>query len=782
MQGSLSLYRRVLACAPLVLLALSACFATRAQAVIPDAATRDDLYAQGYLVVTYYHGVSNQGTSAGTTTSGLNEALADAYANNLAAYFPAGTYLVNGTLKAYTSTGNDDDTPFAETPHNHLSIIGSTKQNSRPLIRLDPAAAGFGNPNSPMPVVEFMNFDTAAAMAAGDRTQEAASESYHQMLRGVDIDCSGKLGAICLYFNAAQESSIENVSITATGAHTGIRGLPGRGWGAVNISVEGGKYGIDTAGTGAAGNTVAGGIFRNQTVSAIRHDGFAPLVIVGFEIQTLPGSTNPALTIERGTPANSSAIGLIDGKITVDSEPAMAVIDNRVGKNFYARNVHIVGARKLVRSGSNAAVERTGPRQFIREYSYTDQSPPDGVSNSNKESFTFINGVLLKNPGPLVNGEVLSIPASPPAIPANLVSQHIWKSLPSVDDTDAVNASTLGVVPGVDRGALQQAINTHRKLFLPKGIYTIGSPLVLRHDTILFGADRNLTRIEVDRTRFSPTVPTPMITTDSDPDGTATTYLGDLSIGVDASRLNNDYFEALVWKAGRNSMVHIGQIYRWPENVFGRMATQGHSLLHVENTGGGRWYFPGSRKPFTGGHPDFHILKVEGTTQPLWIYGLNAEHPIGCDTYVKFDTASNVRIYGVKTEFPNFPPPHTPPWSVLCGLITYIDAVNVAQFGHGAMRNATLDRGNIDFKGTGTARVLAALIAPQNDNGAPGTPGYTVAEDRTGSLDGVPYPHVVSLFKRGTITVADEAAMTHDDVSYGTDRIFYTGMERDAQP
>jgi hypothetical protein len=39
-----------------------------------------------------------------------------------------------------------------------------------------------------------------------------------------------------------------------------------------------------------------------------------------------------------------------------------------------------------------------------------------------------------------------------------------------------------------------------------------------------------------------------MITTDND--ATATTYLGDLSVGVDATDLANDWFVAVDWQAG----------------------------------------------------------------------------------------------------------------------------------------------------------------------------------------------------------------------------------------
>jgi hypothetical protein len=56
--------------------------------------------------------------------------------------------------------------------------------------------------------------------------------------------------------------------------------------------------------------------------------------------------------------------------------------------------------------------------------------------------------------------------------------------------------------------------------------------------------------------------------------------------------------------------------------------------------------------------------------------------------------------------------------------------------------------------------VLATLIAPQTDKFT--ATGDTLRETWLGVNAGITYPNVVSLYKRGTITAADEAAMTHD--------------------
>lgn len=742
----------------LLLLALIGAALPSAYATIPAAAVSDPLYAKGYLVVSYYPGVFADGTNEGTTTTGLNEALADAYANNLVAYFPEGTYLVNDTLKAHTATGVPSTDPgytFA-TPRNLLALVGSTAGSSRPLIRLVAGAAGFGNAGTPKSLLEFMNFDNASQI--GDKAFEKASEGYNQMLRGIDLDCgSGNAGAIGLYFNQAQGSSIENVKVTATGAFAGFKALPGRGCVVVNIEAEGGQYGIDTVGTGAAGAIVAGAVLRNQTVGAVRYDGFVPLILVGFEIVAPSGSSVPVLTTVTNAAANTALVHLIDGRITMTAEPTVAVINNPTGKSIYVRNVYVTGADKLVKSGGNAAVNGTGAWKLINEYSYCSQSAADSTG---KISYDMLDGTTTRTPAPLNNGEVYSVSNNVSAPPADLVGRHKWAALPSVDDADAVDAFALGITPGnVSSAALQAVIDANQKVFLRKGIYYLDGTVTLRNDTILFGVARGTTRIEV-QPDWNPTSETAMIATDND--ATATTYLGDLTIGVDATDLANDWFVALDWQAGRNSMVHIGPVYREPAATVpvNRLATNPHSLFRIRNSGGGRWYHTAAIKTHTSQHADYRILKAEGTTEPLWLYGVNPEHPAGCDAYMEFTSASNIRLYGVKTEFSG-----DAAWEDQSVLLKYTNVTNVAQFGHGAIRNAVDSRGAIELLGSGTDRVLATLIAPQIDSGT--ATGDTLRENLGSGNMGVAYPNVVALYKRGAITVADEAAMVHADVSYG---------------
>lgn len=800
-------------------------------ATLPDGIANNILYKKGYLDVSLYlvGYPPSQQANATRTTQKLNEAIADGYNNNLVVYFPSDTYYINGTLKAHTMTGSFNGMvgDFQTPREYHSAIVGSTI-GARPVIKLVPNLAdsfGFNDPvlptgeaypvevvTGPKPLLEFRNWaidkdvndgspeyarNSSGALLYPLRRIEKPDESYNQMLRGIVLDCSAtptkNIGAVGLHFYGAQGCSIENVKIIATNAHTGLRGLPSAGAGVVNLEIIGGVYGIDTFNNGAitrgtASTVIAGLKLSGQTGRSVRATGFAPLTIVGFEIT--PAANVPGFVLEVATNPSKSTVCLIDGKITVSGSAPVA-IDNSSGRNFYARNVYVTGTDNLVSRVSPAAtLTATGAWKRIREYSYCDlntgtQYPqPDDTSNGAVPviSRTLVNGVLAKIE--TTNGITADLLAG--TVPNNLISRHIWAALPSVDDPDAIDATSDSRLPvaeritaadtGLNRSTKLQAIlDKHKKVFLPKGTYRLGATITLGRDNILFGADRNLTRIEVDSNWIPSPTETPIITTVNSAD--ATTYLGDLSIGVDTGgpdplqstglASSEDWFVALHWKAGRSSLVHIGSIYRSPFNN-SRHVTNPHSLVKITNNGGGRWYFLTATKTYNSQHNNYRILKVEGTTEPLSFYAVNPEHPRVADTYLQFINASNVRIYSIKSEFDNDRTTTymSPAPAVTSSILWVTNCDNFAVYGHGAIRNGTAGRGVVEF--VDSTNVLAALIVPQLDR------MHTTADDTLREKVGtattqIKFPDTVSLYKRGAIV---DAEIVHGDSFYGPELAF----------
>lgn len=778
-----------------------------AAGAVPTAAlppTSDPLYKKGYLDSYYYNLHSGENVTdaqIAQNTANLQQALNDARQTNYVFYLRSGTYKINNTLKAWVQTREKPDWT-----NNNIVVVGSTK-GTRPIIKLKANANGFGDPTNPKVMLEFRNFPAVEKIngvekpiglpADGDVSTEQPNAGYGQMLRNITLHCNGEAdgdgrndGAIGLYFNHAQDSSIENVNVIASGALCGIRGIPARAWGGVEITVVGGKYGIDTTAwpgvedAGNIGSVIAGVRLIDQTESAIRHPGQV-LTVVGFEINTREGADKPAITIAGSSLPQSSCLNLIDGIITLDTgfNGGVAVL-NSSDRNIYLRNVYVTGGDNLVTAGG-ATETGAGMWKRIDEYNFCNNGPEGDATaqppTPNRETWTIINGQKTKGPRQISSVTDYS---GPP--PGNLVGKHIWASLPSVDDDDYYDpVGADEIKPGIVLQKTFQDIidyNPKRKIFLRPGVYQLTGKITLKRDTILFGAARHLTTIEA-AASWQPTSETAMI--DTEAEANATTYIGDLGIGLRADNYNYDRFVALDWQAGRNSMVHISRPFHSPRRA-SEFRTQPHTMLKIRNQGGGRWYFLGRGEAHFMQHADFRILKVENTSEALSIYGLNMEHARS-DKFAEFINARNVRIYCIKTEFGG----EAPSGQVVFDnstLLSFNGVQNVGLFGHSALRHAPAnpplqDGVNpppynvLEFLGS-SDKLLASLIVPQKynveDSSASGNLLHENLSNVTNDasliyvVDGAPLDTLngVSLYKRGTITRDDDDKMGHATIAY----------------
>lgn len=728
-----------------------------------QAAPGVDDPVRGYLNVVAHSGrtprqfATDTPAEATANTTALQNALDYAYNNNLVAFFPVGVYYVNGTLECASVHQAGVSPEYSP----HYVVIGSTAGPSRPLIKLATNAPSFDTVGGKVPVIRYSH-DHEPNGVFND-----VNQNFYSMLRGIDVDCSGRQGAVGVQLDSAQDSSVENVRVIATGAFAGFYGLPSRAAGAINIEAEGGQYGIYHIAEGAppnglnsaAGTVVAGAILKNQTVSAVYYNGFVPMTIAGFEIETGAGA-NPAISIPDGFETRGSTLNLVDGAIRVGNSAVTAILnteDTDGGRNFYMRNVYVTGTDRLVESRPNGVVIRTGTWKRIDEYSFC-HLPSYGTDGDTFVSSNLIDGVFSQ-------AEVISVTENTPAPPSDIRARHVWASLPSVQDND-VYVPTTAELPADGstdvRSQLQNLIDAHPKLYLPPGRYKIGSPGVTLHaNTILFGASRSLTKLET-HSGWTPTSPATVVSTDDA--AAARTYLGDLSIGLNTLNLANAWFTALEWRAARNSMVHIGRIYFWDapkNNSSGAHDANPIDLVRITGGGGGRWYLLGCFERERNDHANFRQLRVTGASEPLWIYGLNLEHSRG-DSFSEFVSSGNIRVYCLKTE-------HGGAFSNDTGrehnpFVTVNNTANFALFGHGALRGAPgAGRGSFQIM-PGSSNVLAAGIVPQTTS-ATFSSGDTLRDFIDSAF--LDYPQSVALYKRGAL---NDAAMTHSNVSYGSPR------------
>ena len=435
----------------------------RAMLSLPTGIESTELFQLGYLDVTAYASVDSTGIA--DSTAGLQEAIDDAFDNRMATYFPQGTYTISDTLRLTTYQLWNSALGRSNVPKREPNVlVGEASGGNRPLLQLSENAPLFNDVTTPRPMVIFRNFRAIddrgvtepavlpfnpIAIPAGFESNRA--DLYVAEVKNLDFDLNENAGAAGLFMTTAQDSSIENVRIDATGGYTGFWGLPGTSsGGAVNIEVEGGQYGVllDSPSSPASTVIVGARLYR-QTDAAIFTTIAHPTTVVGFDIVKDSG---PVVTIQPNVwSTSSSLLTLLDGKIDI-GDGSMA-IDNGSGRTFYMRNVYVTGTDQLIQSGNEAIVTATGTWKQIEEYAYTDQinppgDPPYEVGDVRFRSFSVIDGVVSRTPEP-----VTSVVSNSSAPPADLIARHVWTNLVSISDGDT-NGDGIGEFMNViDYGA-----------------------------------------------------------------------------------------------------------------------------------------------------------------------------------------------------------------------------------------------------------------------------------------------------------------------------------------
>ena len=594
----------------------------------------------GCLPVTLYDGWEGNAvdpTGKKDSTKAIRQAIHDAYQFDMVCFFPIGTYLVSDTLECVQrviprKAGKDNKNYFPA--KKEFTLVGSTK-GARPVIKLANHSPGFDDESKPKAVVHIWSqaAKTQGRMipASEDPETEQPNIAFRNVYKGIDIHIGPKSnrGATGIRYAGAQGSAIEDVRIVATGAFAGVHNLPARTGLTVNIEVIGGKYGVYVTSSGI-GSTIAGLTLKGQTERSIYYDGWVPLTIVGVDIEKAKG---PIITTQiKAGGKGSGVLNLVDGAIRL-GETGLA-IDNSLGRSLYLRNVYFHNAHPILKSAGAEPIEGSKGWMVAKEYAYGTKGDFVGWVDGKAFSETVVN-----------------IDEANFDCPADLVSRHLYgPDFPSFEDADAVNVKTLGAKgdgQADDSAALQAAIDKHKKVFMPKGVYLVTKTLTLGEETQLFGIGKTLTHIRPDFDKWKPTKELPIIQTVDDPN--AVTSMSFLSIDVQFTDIEHCYFNQILWRAGRHSIVrdigfgHVDWVNPTTSDGTARVSCR------ITGNGGGKWYTFTMPPHHRGRHPDYRHLLVEGTKEPLSFYGLNIERAPS-DAQGEIRDACNVRIYNFKVE------------------------------------------------------------------------------------------------------------------------------------
>jgi hypothetical protein len=559
----------------------------------------DRLFQIGLLDVTKAP-YSADPTGRVDSTAAIQRAVNDARDHGLVCFFPEGIYLISDTIsceqqvrKLDRPRQTDSRTQhYWDEPHK-IIMFGSTK-GKRPILKLSKDAKGFDDAARPKIAVWIwaQTRDDAPGKQEPQWGKEQPNISFGHYFKGIDIDIRGHAGAIGIRHSGSQGSVMLDCTIQAEGAYAGMNNCCGQGGGTYNIEVVGGRYGIVIE-PSSRFPLLTTCTFRGQTEAAIRYargGSQVPTLLVGCRIEPA-GSAAIDFTTER----SYAGLSMVDCAIALN--PGGVIAKTVKQENLYIENTFVTGATSICTQGGKLPAS-------------TDWTLIERYSAHTHQGVNLLNGV--ESTGRIA----LYRPASTEPDFAALRARH-YSGVPSFEDEDAVNVKAFGAKgDGTtdDTQAFEEAIQSHNKIFLPKGNYRLSGTLTLGPKTHLFGLTPNRSIIgggaPVGKRGRGQDAGDSFVLSTVDDAGAAS--------ALSMLRVNG----RVDWKSGQ------GTIFLAPAPV----ALSGH--------GGGRIY-----GMMAQGGP----LVVEGIKQPLAFYALNVERK-GTNPQSEITSSAHVRIYYFKVE------------------------------------------------------------------------------------------------------------------------------------
>ncbi len=636
------------------------CNAAAMAEVLPGgsaASASDSLLAKGLADVTRYGAKPDDEID---DTAAIQKAIDDARDQRLVAYFPGGVYLVSDTLMAMQRVAFDTANRWTQDRRSANALIGASA-GKKPTLKLMKGSKGFDDPGNPKPLVWIWSQakDEGRQRGSTSPRDEQPNISFNQVFKGIDIDLRGpgNSGAVGIRHAGSQGSTLESVTIWAEGAYAGVVNPPGQGGGVYDLTINRGRFGVWA--DHQARYPVFGGLMLiEQDVAAIFWKGQSNLTIAGFVIEkSKPG---PVVALQPGGRAHSRALTLVDGIIRGSGSSA---IDNRAGRNLYIKDVYVSGSRSVVESRGRSAITIDGPLSRVIEYSYTGD-----------DSRSIFGGQIRESGFEHVQLE--SVATTP--LSDKLLERHLWgRPFPSFDDPDAISITNYGAHADDDvddTDAIRTALSKHHKVLVPKGTFLVSDTVKLRSSNHLLGVAKHLSIIRASP-HWKGVGRSPVLTTEDD--AAAATTLSFLMIERPE---NMAAVPLLEWRAGRNSVVR--DVIGGRSQVRGR-GTGGHTgtdavgTFSIRGQGGGRWYGLAAEwnrlSPDTGA-AGYRHLAIEGTREPLAMYGVNIERGLS-EPQFEIADARNVAIFYLKGESLSSE-------GGQAGVLTIRGSKNVAVFGY----------------------------------------------------------------------------------------------------
>lgn len=470
---------------------------------------------------------------------------------------------------------------------------------------------------------ERIAFPPPGSVPPNDNMADANPNTFYSAISNVDFEIGeGNPAAVAVRFHVAQHSFLAHMDLHVG---SGMAGVYQVGNEAEDLHFYGGRYGILTEKTSPAWQfTLIDSVFEGQRESAIREHE-AGLTLIRDAFRNVP----KAIDIDEGYPdqlwVKDCRFENISGPVTTISLEKSPLTE--IGfENAVLSNAPVFG--KLRESGKTVAAR--GPVYRVKAFTYGLIVPGEGRTGSIGMQY-----------------EASALSQLPAEVPSAI--------RPIPPSSEWVNVHTLGVKgDGAtdDTAALQQAINTHRILYLPGGHYVVRDTITLKPDTVLIGLHPTLTQIDLlDDTPGYEGVGAPKAVILA-PKGGENIVSG---IGVFAGGANPRAV-AVLWKAGEQSLMDDVRFlggHGSGTNPYNNNHTADPDLhkrwdgqypsLWITDGGGGT--FADIWTPNTFAQAGF---LVSNTKTPGHVYELSNEHHVRNE--IKFDRVENWDINAPQTE------------------------------------------------------------------------------------------------------------------------------------